>query len=890
MSLICEYKNLQATYAEMYGPLTVVMYEVGKFYEFYHDGTSGADVDQVCLVLNIQSTRRNKKILEVSPKNPKLGGIPSGSVKKHEKVLMEADYTVVYAGQKKTEDGSFERKVVRIASKTTNLDYQDSIRKDTNVLMSIFVELVSKSIFFGCAWIDTVTGLTHAAEIESWDELDRIVSHASPSEALVFFSASSSSSASQKQEETKKQETQKLEADVRARIPCKIHMSDKKPDTIAYQNEVLKEVFPDTGLLSPAEHVGLERCVFALSAFVALIEFAYEHDENLVFKASIPTLSEPSFYMNPGALAQLDVTPRLLDMLNRCCTSMGRRLFADRLLSPSADSSVLEARYDAIERSLSQGKYKEIRKSLASVCDIERLWRKVETSRLTPIDLALLDSSLASASLVIEFESINFPEIDLEEAARQIVPSPNLFVAGFNPEIDGLQKKISESLAEIAEIAEKLNEIIGKPFVKVVENGMDIEITQVRFAAVKSKLAGFTSEDASQGKCLLRHPELYAAVAKARTAEVDLLRCLNASFSSFLTRILRHKHEIEQIAQRIAEIDVTSTCAMLAAEKRYRRPTLVSNKETSFVKAHKLRHPIVEAISLDTPYVPCDLEISSKGLILLGINMGGKSTTMKAIGLSVLMAQSGMFVACDKLELAPFTSLFTRIGMRDDIVRGHSTFMVEMLELRTILNRCDSRSLVLADEICGSTETVSALSIVGAGIVELTSKRTPTHLHELLDLEILDVRVAHVSATTDENGVIVYDRIIKDGPGVAVYGIEVCRSLGMGDDFLKTADRIRRIIMQVPDSIVRKKKSRYNASVFVDRCVSCGGKASETHHVIPREEADSEGFVGSQKVNRKSNLVSLCESCHLKIHKGTLRFDGFKMTSSGVRGVFSEII
>jgi DNA mismatch repair protein MutS len=322
---------------------------------------------------------------------------------------------------------------------------------------------------------------------------------------------------------------------------------------------------------------------------------------------------------------------------------------------------------------------------------------------------------------------------------------------------------------------------------------------------------------------------------------------------------------------------------------------VLSADDRSWIRATGLRHPIVEAVSEDTDYVPNDVSVGGSSMLLYGINAGGKSTTMKAVGLAVLMAQSGMFVACERLELSPFGSLFTRIGMRDDIYRGHSTFMVEMLELRNILRRCDGRSLVLGDEICAGTESLSALSIVGAGVVRLASLGASfmfaTHLHELLDVpevralrEAGEVKVCHVSTSCDADGDLVYDRKIRPGPGTALYGLEVCRSIGMADDFMRAADAIRRRAAGVPAAIASKRTSRYNAAVIVDRCASCGAPATETHHIRHRVSADAEGFVeGRIKVNAKSNLVPLCAACHDATHDGTAEIVGYVRTTGGVK-------
>jgi DNA mismatch repair protein MutS len=236
------------------------------------------------------------------------------------------------------------------------------------------------------------------------------------------------------------------------------------------------------------------------------------------------------------------------------------------------------------------------------------------------------------------------------------------------------------------------------------------------------------------------------------------------------------------------------------------------------------------------------------GILLYGVNAVGKSSIMKAVGIAVVMAQAGMFVAADSLEIGPkpFAEIYTRVGLRDDLARGHSTFVVEMLELRAILRRAGPGTLVIGDELCAGTEAPSALAIVGAGVVSLAERGAAfvfaTHLHELVALPqvatLNGVKARHLSARHDEaSGRLVLDRRLSPGTGPPTYGLEVCRSLDMDPAFLRAADAIRRHVLGVPASLVTRdnlKTSRYNGRVIVDLCGVCGAKAEETHHIEPQ--------------------------------------------------------
>jgi len=285
------------------------------------------------------------------------------------------------------------------------------------------------------------------------------------------------------------------------------------------------------------------------------------------------------------------------------------------------------------------------------------------------------------------------------------------------------------------------------------------------------------------------------------------------------------------------------------------------------------------------------LGLDKKGLLLYGINASGKSSLMKAIGLNIIMAQAGMYVAAEEMELAPYHHLFTRITSTDNIYRGHSTFTIEMLELKNILNRCDPYSLILGDELCSGTEAISAVSIVAAGIDYLLKQQAcfvfATHLHELMNLKMIEsspsLCIAHMHIELDENtGKIIYDRKLKEGHGSSLYGLEVCRALKLPDAFLKMANQMRKEVQGMPTMYVEAKISKYNKDLIVSNCTLCGNPAHETHHIKQQKDANEHGRIGTIHKNDLHNLIVLCEECHLKQHHGKEVIENYIHTSDGI--------
>jgi DNA mismatch repair protein MutS len=221
--------------------------------------------------------------------------------------------------------------------------------------------------------------------------------------------------------------------------------------------------------------------------------------------------------------------------------------------------------------------------------------------------------------------------------------------------------------------------------------------------------------------------------------------------------------------------------------------------------------------------------------------------------------------------------MFTRIIGNDNLFRGLSTFAVEMSELRVILNMSNENSLILGDELCSGTETESALSIFVAGLMRLTERKSSfifaTHFHEIVEYDeiknMTGLSLKHMSVYYDrESDCLVYDRIMKDGSGPRMYGLEVCKSLRMENEFLEIANQLRTKYFKKTQGILSYSPTTYNSKKVRTICEMCKENvASETHHLRHQKDADKEGFIdGSFHKNHVANLMSICEECHLKIH------------------------
>ena len=211
--------------------------------------------------------------------------------------------------------------------------------------------------------------------------------------------------------------------------------------------------------------------------------------------------------------------------------------------------------------------------------------------------------------------------------------------------------------------------------------------------------------------------------------------------------------------------------------------------------------------------------------------------------------------------------------------------------MRTILNLCDKNSLVIGDELCSGTESISAISLVSSGIIQLSQRNCSfifaTHLHELSKIneikELSNVKINHLNVIYDEKkNKIIYDRKLKEGPGNTLYGLEVCKSLDLNEEFLRKANCIRQQLLNIPTNIVENKTSIYNTKVIVNECGVCNKMADDVHHIKFQNQSNENKMIEHHHMNTKFNLVPLCKTCHDNVHSNKLNINGYIQTSNGI--------
>ena len=392
----------------------------------------------------------------------------------------------------------------------------------------------------------------------------------------------------------------------------------------------------------------------------------------------------------------------------------------------------------------------------------------------------------------------------------------------------------------------------------------------------------------------------------------DLMTIILQVYLQIVHQLISFQKHFDNIGEFITLLDVTFTKAVIAKKFGYCKPIIQSDATKSFVDVKQLRHCLIEHIQQNELYVANDVSLGLNslainkgdhkglnplnGILLYGTNAVGKTSFIRSLGIAVIMAQAGLFVPATEFVYKPYKYIFTRILGNDNIFKGLSTFAVEMSELNTILRLANENSLILGDELCSGTESISATSIFVAGIQQLANIKAnfifATHLHEIVKYEEIEclenVVLKHMSVYFDKaKDLLIYDRILKDGPGDNMYGLEVCKSLNLPSSFLENANNIRMKYHPESGSILDLKKSSYNNEFLKGKCDGCGKKmGEEVHHLQPQKDANDDEFIITDTnkfhKNHAANLLNLCKKCHDKIHKSNEKPKKVK-TSKGIK-------
>jgi DNA mismatch repair protein MutS len=492
--------------------------------------------------------------------------------------------------------------------------------------------------------------------------------------------------------------------------------------------------------------------------------------------------------------------------------------------------------------------------------------------------------------------------------------SQNIIQPGISSELDELIEIYNNSQQDFNDILNYLNMVMQKyeknsdtDYIKIHEtekSGTFLQITSKRSQLLKTHMENYEKAKPDE-TAVVKSSEISFVKSSASSMNIEFPRLntiirrifetkdkINNTISKVYLQVIsaltcEHFEQLECLSEYIAKLDVIICKAFIARTYNYCKPEIYEKAEKSYANVTGLRHCLIEHIQQNELYVTNDVCIgnvkkekdcvNTDGILLYGTNAVGKTSLIRALGISVIMAQSGLFVPCSSFKYKPYTAIFSRILGNDNIFKGLSTFAVEMSELRVIMKIADKNSLVLGDELCSGTEMESALSIFVAGLSKLHRNRSSfifaTHFHEIVDFDeirkLQNLHSYHMAVTFDrEADLLIYDRKLREGSGPRTYGLEVCKSLYLEDEFMEEAYKIRNKYYPNTRGELSNNNTRYNSKKIRGKCEMCHAKVGdEIHHINHQKDADKNGFIGSFHKNHPANLMSICEECHDTIHK-----------------------
>ncbi|WP_461225056.1 DNA mismatch repair protein MutS [Lacticaseibacillus suihuaensis] len=763
-------------------PDAFLFYRIGDFYElFYDDAIRGSQL------LELTLTARNKSATDPIP----MCGVPHHAAQSYVDILVDQGYKVAICEQMedpKKAVGMVKREVIQLVTPGTKMDIKPGAAKANNYLAAV-VPAAGK---YGLAYADLTTGELKVTTLANRFTLQNELAALNSREVVV---------------------------------PTELSEADTK-------------LLGAGRLLSPADAVVLAEASYVsqdltdelqVQVVAMLMNYLLTTQKRSLDHIQKAVAYQPSAFleMDQDARVNLDILKNsrtgrkgdtLLDVLDRTKTAMGGRLLKQWLDRPLLDLAQIKTRQDQVQDLLDHYfERSELQERLTKVYDLERLAGRVAYGTVNGRDLIQLQTSLdqvpALQSILQALDDGSFKHLlaaldPVQDVAnlirRAIEPEPPIAVteggvilAGYNQKLDDYREAMTNAKQWLAELEAKEREATGIHNLRIRFNnvfGYYIEVTKGNLAKVPAGRYERTqtltnAERFSTPELKEKETLILGAKAHAMDLEYDLFQDIREQVKAQIGRL-------QALAAQVAALDVLQSFAVAAENDHYIRPEIHAGRHDLAI--HGGRHPVVEHVLGEAQYIPNDVVMQDGTDILLitGPNMSGKSTYMRQLALTVIMAQAGSFVPADSASLPVFDQIFTRIGAADDLANGQSTFMVEMMEANAALSHATASSLVLFDEIGRGTATYDGMALAQAIIEHLhdhvhAKTLFSTHYHELTALgdHLARLQNVHVGAV-EEHGNLVFLHKMLPGPADKSYGIHVAKLAGLPASLLTRADHI----------------------------------------------------------------------------------------------------
>ena len=786
-------------------PDTILFFRLGDFYEMFLD-----DAVKASRILDIALTSRNKNS---EGGDVPLCGVPYHSAGPYISRLIEAGEKVAICEQvenPKLAKGIVKREVVKVVTPGLVVDSESLSPKENNYLFSF---CPGKNDRWGLSFLDISTGEFKVTEVEGADALWAEMMCINPRELL-------------------------LPSALRDGIASKEvagFMGERSStflDDWVFDPEYAKRLLENHFSVGSPDALGCGNFRAGVLAAGAIIHYLRETQKGTVdhIRKITPYEIREHLVLDESSRKNLELTATLAEgkrkgsligLMDRTRTAMGARKLRHWINYPLVSVGKIKERQDAVAELVQDAGWRnEIAGILAGMYDLERLNGRISMASAGAKDLVALKESLlripalldklagAATSLILSILGEADPMEDLAELiSTGIVQDPPFVIReggiiekGYNRELDELRCLSREGKGYIAGLEAREKTRTGINSLKIRYNkvfGYYIEITRSNLASIPGDY--IRKQTLANAERFIT-PELKEYEEKVLTAEERICELEYELFQQIREKVAAQGERIAGTAELIATLDVLVSLADLAHERGYCRPLVDAGDTISITEG---RHPVIEAVHLSERFVANDTLLDNSGnqlIIITGPNMAGKSTYMRQVALITLMAQMGSFVPAAEAHIGVVDRIFTRVGAADNLARGQSTFMVEMMETAHILRNATAKSLVILDEIGRGTSTFDGVSIAWAVAehlhdAEFCSAKTlfATHYHELTELAVTRDRIKNFNIAVKEwNDQIIFLRKIVAGGSSHSYGIQVARLAGLPAEVIERAREILR--------------------------------------------------------------------------------------------------
>ncbi len=765
------------TFKEKY-PDALLLFRMGDFYEMFFD-----DAKQAGAVLGIAVTSRD------SERKIPMAGIPYHALNSYLDRLIKAGFRAAICEQigEANPKGLVERRVIRVVTPGTYVPEENS--GESAHLAAVYP--VRNKISMALLSVDT--GRLEAGTLSERDA-SAVLSAFAPGEVLYpsniknlpeFMNGYNLLAVSP---ENFKQENSagRLKSALKAKRLEGFGISDRDPCT------------------GPA---------WAALEYLSATQFSTLND---ILKIS-PLILKGHMSLDSSAQRNLEIIPEmsgdsvsLLSSIDRCRTPMGRRTLRDWLLRPLMDIHAIERRQKAIAVLVdSTLECSELQDYLAGTRDVERSLSRLALNTGNPLDLSAIRETLR---IIPDITNLSLPEPlnelintlpnleelrdylehALEDRLPRMLGNYRVIRSGFNQELDTWREMSAKGEKWLAEYLERERKATMTPKLKTGFTNAFGYYLEVGKGGLAFKPEYFRQTQTLVSSTRYTTPELKSFESRMMNSEAEISRIESEVYAEVVNNVMSRSSQLQLTGRLLGILDCIASSAGLARERNYVCPSV--NESTSIIIKGG-RHPVIESELKDSGFVPNDVTLNhdSRVIILTGPNMAGKSTWLRMSALIVIMSQAGLWVPAESAEIGLVDRVFTRIGARDDLVRGSSTFMVEMLETANILNNVTDRSLIILDEVGRGTATWDGMSIAWSVIEYLQANSKArvlfaTHYHELTCLEerLEGVKNYSMAVSEGSEGILFLHQVVQ-GPADRSYGIEVARLAGLPNSVLRRA-------------------------------------------------------------------------------------------------------